>query len=116
MLRKCLKLRNMGEISMQQLKEQRLTPAEKYVVNKIKGAGPRKPDSNGDIAWYKDGKWLFTQSFNNGWLSISWFNVKLSLITDSGISHREIVSFLTRLLYKYTNNGQLKIKFKWKST
>jgi len=101
----------MSEITIQQLKQQRLTPAEKFVLETIKGAGQSKPDSNGNVAWYKDGKWLFTQRFNNGWLSISWVNVELFLTTEYGFSHLETSQLLTKLLYKYTNNGQLKIIF-----
>jgi len=38
-------------ISMQQLKEQRMTPAEKFVLETIKGAKPDEPSKNGKIVW-----------------------------------------------------------------
>ena len=43
---------------MQQLKEQRMSPAEKFVLEKIKGAIPSEPDTYGSVNWYKDGGYL----------------------------------------------------------
>jgi hypothetical protein len=55
----------MSEISMQQLKEQRMSPAEKFVLDTIKGAKPSKADKDGSVNWYdKDGRFLLKQSFN----------------------------------------------------
>jgi hypothetical protein len=36
-------------ITMQQLKEQRATPAEKFVLEKIKGAKAGEADKNGSV-------------------------------------------------------------------
>ena len=100
----------MGEqnISMQQLKQQRVTPAEKFVLDAIKGAKPNKPDEDGDVVWYgKDSRWLFTQYFNDCKLLSGGIIIKLS--RDYGLGDVEITQLLTKLLYKYTNNGQLKV-------
>ena len=98
----------MGEITMQKLKEQRMSPAEKFVLDTIKGAKANIPRENGSIAWFKDSKWVFTQSFSNGVLflvkDISW---DLEVVCNLNVG--EITQLLNKLLYKYTNNGQLDI-------
>ena len=100
----------MSEISMQQLKEQRLTPAEKFVLDAIKGAKPKEPDMNSSVVWCKNGEWVFTQNFSDGYLFLgsetSWY---LEIVFN--LNFDEIQQLLTKLLYKYTNNGELKIKF-----
>jgi hypothetical protein len=101
-----------SNISMQQLKQQRLTPAEKFVLDTIKGVKPSKPDKFGNILWwlYKDGQWLFKQNFKCGDISVNFFNITTPLIHTYNLKNKEITQLLTKLLYKYTNNGQLKIK------
>jgi hypothetical protein len=102
----------MSEISMQQLKEQRLTPAEKFVLGKISGARPTAPDVNGRVSWNgKDGEWLYIQGFKNGAIWVSYKYIWSVLEKEYSLSYDEIQQLLTKLLYKYTNNGQLKIKF-----
>ena len=96
-------------ISMQQLKEQRITPAEKFVLDKIKGAKQSAPAKDGSVWWYKDGKYLFTQSFTSGYLYVSLPNIWTVLVKDYGFSYDETQELVTKLLYKYTNNGQLKV-------
>jgi hypothetical protein len=103
----------MGEqnISMQQLKQQRVTPAEKFVLDAIKGAKPNKPDEDGDVSWYdKDGRWLFEQDFKHGCLWVNYYIFCNVLENEYGITHREMSQFLSKLLYKYTNNGELVVK------
>jgi hypothetical protein len=101
---------NEQNISMQQLKEQRLTPAEKFVLDTIKGAKARGTDEYGDVMWYKDSKWLFTQYFSVGVLYVNDVFFDISKRGCSyGLNDGEIIQLLTRLLHKYTNNGQLKI-------
>ena len=98
-------------ISMQKLKEQRLTPAEKFVLETIKGVKPSDPSRNGSVRWYnKDDKWLFTQYFKKGYLWFSWNGIRFFLGKEYGLNDDEIQQLLTRLLHKYTNNGELKIK------
>lgn len=96
---------------MQQLKEQRMSPAEKFVLEKIKGAIPSEPDTYGSVNWYKDGWWLFTQDFGDSCLYFSLTDINTPLRRYHGLSDSEIYQLLTKLLYKYTNNGQLKISF-----
>ena len=100
----------MSEISMQQLKEQRLTPAEKFVLDTIKGVKPDKPDEYGYIRWRdEDGRCLFRQEFKNNklWLGYAYFGYVLDV--RYGLTYDESNQLLGKLLHKYTNNGQLKI-------
>ena len=99
----------MEKITMQQLKQQRLTPAEKFVLNKIKGAKPSEPDEDGNIAWYKDSKWLFEQGFIGDYLWVTGGVIWLVLEKEYCLNYNEIQQLLSKLLYKYTNNGQLKV-------
>jgi hypothetical protein len=97
-------------ISMQQLKQQRLTPAEKFVLDKIKGAKASEPDEYGNITWCdKDGNWLFKQCFKHGYLLLNGPNIRWGLGEAFNLHSSEIKQLLTKLLHKYTNNGQLKI-------
>jgi len=98
----------MGEITMQKLKEQRMTPAEKFVLETIKDAKPE--ESNGKcICWYnKDGEWIFTESFQNSALFLSTdISGVLDVVYD--LNCGEITQLINRMLHKYTNNGQLDI-------
>ena len=102
----------MSEISMQQLKEQRMSPAEKFVLDTIKGVKPSEPIVNGDVRWVnKDGRFLLKQSFNYGILWIGYEHIRYVLAKEYNLNNNEIIQLLTKLLYKYTNNGQLKISF-----
>jgi hypothetical protein len=94
---------------MQQLKEQRMSPAEKFVLGKFKGARPSKQDEFGYVDWYKDGECLFTQSFKSTHLWVN-LNICSVLRKECGIGYGEIEQLLGKLLYKYTNNGQLTIQ------
>ncbi len=97
-------------ISMQELKEQRLTPAEKFVLDKVKGAKAGKPNENGDVSWYdKDGRWLFEQDFKSGRLWVENLSFYSVLRREYSLKNDEIDELLTKLLHKYTNNGQLKV-------
>jgi hypothetical protein len=98
-------------ITMQKLKEQRLTPAERFVLETIKDVKPKEPDEYGNVRWCeKDYKWLFTQYFKKGYLWVSGYVISSVLQKDYGLNNEEIEQLLTRLLYKYSKNGQLKIK------
>jgi len=100
----------MSEITMQQLKEQRLTPAEKFVLGKVKSAKPIEPHENGDVWWVSDGgEWLFGQKLEYSHLNVSWDYVWSVLEEKYNLSIEEIKQLLTKLLYKYTNNGQLEV-------
>ena len=97
----------MGQnISMQQLKQQILTPPEKFVLETIKGVKPSEPDKNGDISWYKDDKWLFTQSFKGGHLFVS-NNICSFLVDVYKLNYDERQQLIKSVMYKYTNNGKL---------
>jgi len=97
----------MREISMQQLKEQRMTPAEKFVLEKIKGAKPSEPNENGSVWWYKNGKFLFCQAFKNGILWVSYKHIWSVLTKEYSLSFDEIQQLMKNVMYKYTNNGHL---------
>jgi len=99
------------EKQIEELKNQKQTPAEKFVLDTIKGAGPSKPDCNGNVAWYKDGEWLYIQDFKNGAIWVSYKYIVSGLKMHYGLNNGEIQQLLTKLLHKYTNNGQLKIVF-----
>jgi hypothetical protein len=100
----------MENITMQQLKEQRLTPAEKFVLDTIKGVKPDKPDEYGYIRWRdEDGRCLIRQEFINKRLWVGYAHFGYHLEGEYGLNYDETKQLLTKLLYKYTNNGQLKI-------
>jgi hypothetical protein len=97
-----------NNISMQQLKQQRLTPAEKFVLETIKGVKASKPDENGNVEWFgKDGNWLFEQYFKNGNLWVSYKHIWSVLTKEYSLSFDEIKQLMNNVMYKYTNNGQL---------
>ena len=97
-------------ISMQQLKEQRLTPAEKFVLDKIKGLIYSEQDEFGRIRWDNtDGDWVLEQRFSSGYLWVSYNHIHYILAKEHGLNDEDIKQLLTKLLYKYTNNGKLKI-------
>jgi DNA (cytosine-5)-methyltransferase 3A len=58
---------------------------------------------------HKDGVILFIQNFKIGWLVVSDSAIWLVLEKKYGLNYYEIEQLLARLLYKYTNNGQLKV-------
>jgi len=96
-------------ISMQQLKQQRLTPAEKFVLNKVKGVRSSNPNVI-SVYWYnKDDEWLFIQNFKYGVLLVKRKYICSVLCKEYGFKYGEIEQLLTKILHKYTNNGQLKI-------
>jgi len=96
---------------MQQLKEQRLTPAKKFVLEIIKGVKPSE-DWDGTISWFDENGWiLFLQDFNNNWLKICSFRIVKALEVEYNLNNNEIIKLLTKILHKYTNNGELKIFF-----
>jgi hypothetical protein len=96
----------MGEITMQQLKEQRLTPAEKYVLDAIKGVKAREPDKFGDVSWYKDTDCLLKQDFTNKllWVSLNIWSVLRKEYSLDTVGVRQLIN---NVMSKYTNNGQL---------
>ena len=95
-------------ISLKGLKKNRLTSAEKWVLETIEGCEP-ETQSNGDVYWYKDGVCLFEQEFENGFLCIGYYNIWLVLKKEFGFSYGETNDLLANLLYDYTDNGKLKI-------
>ncbi len=94
---------------MQQLKQQRATPAEKFVLDKIKGAKADESYKNGYVVWRKDGEWLFEQNFKSGGLYVNYNAILVVLAKEYNLNNNEILQLLTRLLHNYTNNGQLTI-------
>jgi hypothetical protein len=99
------------KISMQQLKQQRATPAEKFVLDTIKGVRPGEPDKDGSIYWIdgENDNRLFRQNFKNNYLWVSYDYILEDLKYHYGLSYDDMEQLLTKLLYKYTNKGQLKI-------
>jgi len=94
-------------ISMQQLKEQRMTPAEKFVLDKIKDVKASEPkDEYGNVWWYKDDKWLFRQGFGCGYLFVS-NDIFAFLLKEYKLKSNEIEQVIKSVMYKYTNNGKL---------
>ncbi len=98
----------MSEISMQQLKEQRLTPAERFVLETIKGVKAGEPDKDGSVNWYdKDGNWLFIQYFKYSFLMVHYDAIWTSLEKEYNLKYYEIKELINNVMYKYTNNGLL---------
>jgi hypothetical protein len=98
----------MKNISMQQLKEQRLTPAEKFVLETISGARSATTDLDGYILWYKNGTFIFHQNLKKGKLMVDTI-LQMILKEGFGLDYDEIQVLLNKLLYKFTNNGQLEV-------
>lgn len=84
--------------------------AEKWLLERIEWC-KSETQPNGNVCWCnKDGRWIFTQDFKNGWLWVFWRTVWNSLEGEFGLSRSEIVELLTKVLHNYTDNGKLKIK------
>ena len=97
-------------ISLKELKKNRLSPAEKWVLETIDGVKP-KTHPSGDVEWRKDSKELFIQYLKKGILWVNYINVRLVLKKEFGLNRDEIKDLLTNLLYDYTDNGKLKVNF-----
>ena len=93
-------------ISLKELKKNRLTPAERWLLETIEGCEPEK-QSNGDVDWYKDGYWLFQQDFKNGWLWVSYSIIWKVLEEEFGLNYSETQELIKNVMYDYTNNGSL---------
>jgi len=98
-----------NKFSMQQLKQQRMTSAEKFVLDTIKGVRPNEPDRHGNLRRHKNGNCLFIQDFEDSLLEVSYLNIWFVLEKEYGLNINEKNQLITKLLYKYTNNGQLKV-------
>jgi hypothetical protein len=97
-----------SKITMQQLKEQRLTPAEKFILDKVKGVIPSEPDELVGIRFAdKDGIVLFQQVLKFGVLYVNFFGVWSVLEKQYGLNHSEIQKLIKNVMYKHTNNGKL---------
>ena len=97
-------------ISLKELKKNRLTPTEKWVLETIEGVKPTKY-SNDYVDWWKKGKWLFQQDFVGGKLTVIRLNITYYLEKEFDLNDNEIFDLFTNLLYDYTDNGKLKITF-----
>ena len=95
-------------ISLKELKKNRLTPPEKWVLETIDGC-ESEINVFGNVLWAKDRKGLFCQHFKSGELYVSYDIIWLVLETKFGLSRDETEDLLTNLLYDYTDNGKLKI-------
>jgi hypothetical protein len=94
-------------ITMQKLKQQRLNPAEKFVLETIKGVRPGEPDKYGNIRWFKDGIGLFIQDFKINVLWVNYDYIWSVLEKKYGLNDNEIQQLINNVMYKYTNNGKL---------
>lgn len=90
------------------VKETDISNAEKFVLETIEGCEP-ETHPNGDVVWRKDGKWLFEQDFENGYLFVSYKYIWSILGKKFGLNDDEILELLTKVLYNYMDNGKLKI-------
>ena len=97
-------------ISLKELKKNRLTPTERFVLETIEGCKPETL-SNGNVNWRKDGNYLCRQDFKKMALYISYQYIWSVLEKQFGLNYDETKDLLTNLLYDYTNKGQLKIYF-----
>ena len=92
-------------ISLKELKKNRMTPAEKWVLEQIECAEPKTIG----VWCNKNGRSLFTKDFQYGFLWVSYVNISSVLANEFGLNHNEIIELLANILYDYTNKGQLKI-------
>ena len=94
-------------ISLKELKKNRLTPAERFVLEAIEGAKPKTYPS-GDVDWCKDGKVLMWKHFTGGYLYVS--HIIWSVLFEKfGLSYGETNDLLANLLYDYIDNDKLEI-------
>ena len=98
------------KISLKELKKNRLTPTEKWVLSTIEGV---KPETNeyGNVVWRKDGKQLFTQNLKIGCLAVSCYSIWVVLEKEFGLNYNEIQELIKNVMYDYTNNGELTPKY-----
>ena len=92
---------------MQQLKEQRLTPAERFVLDKVKGSEPKDPHTSSYVPYFKNGNILFSQDFYCGYLEVNYLLIWAVLENHFALKKFEIQRLINNVMYKYTNNGQL---------
>lgn len=95
-------------ISLKEIKKNRLTPAERFVLERIDGCVP-KTYSNDNGVWYKDGECLFQQDFVSELLWVSYSIIWEVLDIEFGLNYNEIIELLANILYDYTDNGKLTI-------
>ena len=93
-------------ISLKELKKNRLTPTEKWLLETIEGCEPETCPS-GNVDWYKDSWWLFTQDLKNGLLWVSYPKVWIILKYEFGLNYNESQELIKNVMYDYTNNGSL---------
>jgi hypothetical protein len=96
----------MTNITMQQLKQQRLTTAGKFILDTIKDAKAEEQDRFDVIRWYKDGESLFVQDLPDMYLWVN-LNIWRTLGEEYKINNIEIQELIKNVMYKYTNNGVL---------
>ena len=95
---------------MQKLKEQRVAPIKKIIIETIKDTKESTPGIFGEICWYsKDNIWLFSQDFGNCKLWVGGIFGLVKSTHNYNVIDKEMIQLLTKLLYEYTNNGQLEI-------
>ena len=98
-------------ISMKELKKNRLTPAEKWVLERFDGVD-QKTNPDGIVYWYnEDSEWLLAKDFECNNLNINYYDIASVLEKEFGLNDNEIQELLANLLYDYTDNGRLKIVF-----
>lgn len=97
----------MENITMQQLKQQRFSQATKFVSDTIKEVESGSL-SDGCVYWFKDGITFFGQDFKNRVLSIR-SRLIFDLKDDYNLSYSEIEQLLSKVMYNYTDNGNLKV-------
>lgn len=101
-------------ISMKELKNNRLTPAEKWVLEQIEGVERTtysRFSKDDIICWVKNCNFMFEQNFDDGKLTVSNLEIWSELVFCYGLKDNEIKELLTNLLYDYTDNGKLKIDY-----
>ena len=92
-------------ISLKELKKNRMTPAEKWVLEQIEGCKP-ETNSDGDVYLYNNEKVLLYQSPKFLYVyHVFWY----TLIDKFCLTYGESEELLTNLLYDYTDNGKLKV-------
>ncbi len=86
-----------------------MSPAEKFVLEKIKGVKADEPSKNGDVVWRNKYGSVFVEKQAKQLLIVSNKNICRRLSEEYTLSYDEIQQLLTKLLYKYTNKGQLEV-------
>ena len=89
--------------------EDRIEEIKEFITSEIKGCQPMPINGDNIINWVsKDGSFIFSQCFGTGYLVIN-THIWNTLCDYYNLNNSQIEEIISDVMYKYTNNGQLKV-------